>query len=168
MAEVPPGGLLIVWWSSTGGSEALARAAFEGAEQAQTLPVRILAASDARPDDLAAAAGLLVVTPEMLGSMAGRMKDLFDRSYYPLLGRVAGRPCGLIVCAGSDGSGAVRQIERILTGWRMRWVDAPMIVVTGAQTPEAIAAPKQIEARSLVRARDLGRAMAEGIAMGLW
>jgi NAD(P)H-dependent FMN reductase len=128
----------------------------------------MLPAPDAGPDDLAAAAGLLVVTPEMLGSMAGRMKDLFDRCYYPLLARLAGRPCALIVCAGSDGTGAVRQIERILTGWRMRRVDAPMIVITGAQTPEAIAAPKQIDAEALSRAAELGEAMAEGIALGVW
>ena len=168
MDRLPPRGLLIVWWSGTGGSEALARAAFSGASLARATPVRMLAAPDAGPGDLAAAAGLLIVTPEMLGSMAGRMKDLFDRCYYPLLEKLAGRPCALIVCAGSDGTGAVRQIERILTGWRMRRVDAPMIVITGAQTPEAIAAPKQIGTEPLSRAFALGQALAEGIAMGVW
>jgi multimeric flavodoxin WrbA len=168
MDQTPPQGLLIVWWSVTGGSEALARAAFEGALRSRATTVRLLAAPDVEAADLVTAAGLLFVTPEMLGSMAGRMKEFFERTYYSLLDRIAGRPCALIVCAGSDGTGAARQVERIVTGWRLRWIDAPMIVVTGAQTPEAIGAPKRIDGPALARASSLGEAMAEGLAMGLW
>ncbi len=57
------------------------------------------------------------------------MEDFFDRSYYAAL-----------VCAGSDGSDAARQIERVCTGWRLRAVAEPLIVCTRAQTPEAILA----------------------------
>ncbi len=48
------------------------------------------------------------------------LKDFFDRCYYPALGPSNGRPYACLVCAGSDGSGAVRQIERIATGWRLK------------------------------------------------
>lgn len=163
-----PGTLLVVWCSQTGGSRALAQAAFEGACAAESGAVRLVAASEAQADDLLAAAGYLFVTPEMLGSMAGVMKAMFERAYYPLLERVAGRPYAAIVCAGSDGTGAVRQIERIVTGWRLRRVDDALVVVTGAQTPEAILAPKRIDAVALARAQALGRALAEGIGMGIW
>lgn len=163
-----PGTLLVVWTSQTGGSRALAQAAFEGALAAEPGAARLVAASNAQPGDLLAAAGYLFVTPEMLGSMAGDMKTMFERAYYPLLERVAGRPYAAIVCAGSDGTGAVRQIERIVTGWRLRRVDDALVVVTGAQTPEAILAPKRIDADALGRAQALGRALAEGIGMGIW
>lgn len=162
------GGVLIVWTSRTGGSRALARAAFEGALSAQAGTVRILEAPDAQPEDLLAAGGYVFVAPEMLGSMAGAMKAMFERSYYPLLDRIAGRPYAAVVCAGSDGMGAVRQIERIVTGWRLRRIDDPLVVVTGAQTPEAILAPKRIEPQALARAGELGQALAEGLAIGLW
>lgn len=160
--------LLIVWWSVTGGSRALADSACLAAQDSGECRVRMLAAPQARSSDLLDADGYLFVMPEMLGSMAGQMKDLFDRSYYDLLGAIEGRPYALIVCAGSDGTGAVRQLERIVTGWRLRRVADARIVCTHAQTPEAIAAPKVIAPPELQAAAETGKALAMGLAMGLW
>jgi multimeric flavodoxin WrbA len=117
---------------------------------------------------LLAADAYLFATPEMLGSMAGRMKDFFDRCYYPALDTLAGRAYALIVCAGSDGHGAVRQLQRIGTGWRLRLIAEPLVVCTHAQTPQAIAARKQIEPGSLEKAGQLGASLASGLALGLW
>ncbi len=158
-----PPHLLIVWHSRTGGSEALARAAAEGATTA-----RLLAAADVTPDDLLAAGGYLFVGPENLATLSGAMKEMFDRNYYPCLGRIEGRPYATIICAGSDGEGAQRQLDRIATGWRLKRVADPMIVNTAAQTPEAILAPKTIPADRLAEGRDLGAALAEGIAAGIF
>jgi len=107
-------------------------------------------------------------TPENLASMSGQLKDFFDRSYYAVLDQVNGRPYATLVCAGSDGHGAVRQIERIATGWRLRAVAEPVIVCTHAQTKEAILAPKHIGAEDLERCRALGEAMATGLALGVF
>lgn len=156
--------LLILWHSRTGASEALARAAAEGAGDAAWL----VPAADAAPEMLLAADGYLFVCPENLGSMTGLMKEAFDRAYYPLLGRVEGRPYATLIAAGSDGEGAQRQIDRIVTGWRLRRVAPPVIVNLGAQTPEAIAAPKTVPAAALVQARDTGAALAEGLRLGLF
>lgn len=156
--------LLIVWHSRTGASEALARAAAEGAGAR----ARLLRAEEAEATDLLAARGYLFVGPENLAALSGTMKELFDRCYYPLLGRIEGRAYATIIAAGSDGSGAQRQIDRIATGWRLRRVAEPMIVNTAAQTAEAILAPKQIGAAHLAAARDLGAALGEGIALGLF
>ncbi len=160
--------LLIVWHSHTGGSEQMAQAAEAGALGEPQVIVQRLQAREAGPAELLAADGLLFVTPENLASMAGLMKDFFDRCYYPVLGRIEGRPYAALVCAGSDGSGAVRQIERICTGWRLRSVAPALIVCTHAQTPEAILAPKQISAPDLVRCRELGLALAAGLALGVY
>ena len=118
------------------------------------------------PDDVLAADAMLFATPENLASMAGVMKDFFDRCYYPVLGRIEGRPYATMVCAGSDGSGAARQIERICTGWRLKAVAPPLIVCTHAQTTEAILAPKVVPAAELARGEELGAAFATGLAMG--
>ena len=160
--------LLIVWHSMTGGSQQMAEAAAEGARGEEGVAVRVLAAAQADAASLLAADGYLFVTPENLASMAGLMKDFFDRCYYPALDRVAGRPYATLVCAGSDGSGAVRQIERICSGWRLKAVAPALIVCTHAQTAEAILAPKQIGADDLSRCRDLGAALAAGLALGVY
>lgn len=155
--------LLIAWHSRTGGSEALARAAADGAGSAS-----LIAANRVVPDDLLAAGGYLFVGPENLAALSGAMKEMFDRCYYPCLGRLEGRPYATIICAGSDGEGAQRQLDRIATGWRLRRVADPMIVNTDAQTPEAILGPKTIPANRLAEARDLGAALAEGLASGIF
>jgi multimeric flavodoxin WrbA len=115
-----------------------------------------------------AADGFIFASPENLAAMAGLMKDFFDRCYYPALDRINGRPYAVLVCAGSDGQNAVRQINRIATGWRLRAVAAPVIVCTQAQTPEAILAPKIIGPGDLRRCEELGAAMAAGMAMGIF
>jgi multimeric flavodoxin WrbA len=160
--------LLIVWHSLTGGSAQMAQAAAEGARTETEVTVRLLAATQAGPEDLLAADGVLFVTPENLATMAGLMKDFFDRCYYPALGRIEGRPYAAMVCAGSDGSGAARQIERICTGWRLKAVAPALIVNTQAQTPEAILAPKTIGPDDLARCRDLGQALSSGLALGVY
>ena len=110
----------------------------------------------------------MFATPENLAAIAGLMKDFFDRCYYPVLGRIEGRPYATLICAGSDGSNAARQIERICTGWRLKAVAPALIVCTHAQTPEDILAPKQIPADELKRADELGAALAAGVAMGVF
>jgi multimeric flavodoxin WrbA len=120
------------------------------------------------PEALLRADALLFATPECLGSMAGPMKTFFDRCYYPVLDRLVGRPYATIVCAGTDGHGAIRQIERIATGWRLRRVAEPVLAITGAQTPEAILAPKRIADADLARAAELGATLAAGTAHGVW
>lgn len=156
--------LLILWHSRTGASEALARAAAEGAGDAAWLA----AAGEAEPAMWLAADGYIFCCPENLGTMTGLMKEAFDRAYYPLLGKVEGRPYATLIAAGSDGEGAQRQIDRIVTGWRLKRVAPPMILNLAAQTPEAIAAPKTVPDAALVQARDTGAALAEGLRLGLF
>ena len=160
--------LLIVYHTHTGGSRQMAEAAAAGAAGEPGVDVRLLHAADAGPADVLAAAGYLFATPENLAAMSGLLKDFFDRCYYPALDRLNGRPYASLICAGSDGSGAARQIERIATGWRLKCVAEPLIVCTQAQTPEAILRPKQIAADDLERCRELGAALAGGLALGIF
>jgi flavodoxin len=160
--------LLIVWQSMTGGTRQMAAAAADGARGEEGVRVVVLPAPQAGPDDLLGADGCLFATPENLASMAGLMKDFFDRCYYPVLGRIEGRPYATLVCAGSDGTGAARQIERICTGWRLKAAAPALIVCTHAQTPEAILAPKSIGEAELARCRELGAALAAGLALGVF
>jgi len=96
------------------------------------------------------------------------MKEFFDRAYYPLLGKIEGRPYAQMICAGSDGENAARQLARIATGWRLKVVQSPLIICTHAQTEAEILAPKTISEVDLDKCRDLGAAMAAGLAMGVF
>ena len=160
--------LLIVYHSLTGGTRQMAEAARAGAAAEAACAVRLLHAAQAGPHDVLAADGYVFATPENLAAMSGQLKDFFDRSYYPVLDQVNGRPYASLVCAGSDGSNAARQIARIATGWRLKPVAEPLIVCTHAQTPEAILAPKQIGDEDLERCRALGEALAAGLVLGVF
>ena len=152
----------------TGGARQMAEAARRGASSEAEVNVRFLSAREAAGEDVLAADGYLWVTPENLASMSGVMKDFFDRAYYAALDRIEGRPYATLVCAGSDGTNAVRQIERICTGWRLKPVCEPLIVCTHAQTSEAILAPKTIGAEDLQRCEEAGAALAAGLALGVF
>ena len=160
--------LLIVYHSLTGGTRQMAEAARAGAVAEAGCAVRLLHAAQAGPGDVLAADGYVFATPENLAAMSGQLKDFFDRSYYGVLDQVNGRPYASLVCAGSDGSNAARQIVRIATGWRLKPVAEPLIVCTHAQTPEAILAPKQIGNEDLERCRALGEALAAGLVLGVF
>ncbi|MBI4203738.1 MAG: NAD(P)H-dependent oxidoreductase [Betaproteobacteria bacterium] len=160
--------LLIVFHSKTGGARQMAEAAMRGASAERDVRVRLLHAAAAQPEDILQADGYLFVAPENLAAIAGVMKDFFDRTYYAVLERINGRPYAILVCAGSDGSNAVRQIGRICTGWRLKAVSEPLIVCTHAQTPEAILAPKTIPAEELRRCEEVGQAIAAGLALGIF
>lgn len=156
--------LTIVWHSRTGAARALAAAAADGAGG----EVALVLAGTATPERMLAATGYLFVCPENLGTMSGAMKEFFDAHYYPLLGRVEGRPYATVIAAGSDGRGAQAQIDRIATGWRLRRVAEPLIVNLAAQTPAAILAEKTVPPAALEAARELGAALAEGLRMGIF
>jgi len=159
--------LLIVYHTMTGGSRQIAEAAQRGASEHE-VDVRLIQARDANADDLLGADGYVFVTPENLAAMSGVMKDFFDRTFYAVLDRIIGRPYATLVCAGSDGQNAVRQIDRICTGWRLKRISEPLIVCTHAQTPEKILAQKTIAADDLQRCEDIGAAIAAGLALGIF
>jgi multimeric flavodoxin WrbA len=159
--------LLIIYHSATGGTRQMAEAAALGASDPE-ITVRLLRAQDAVARDVTEADGYLFAAPENLAALAGVMKDFFDRTYYPALEKTNGRPYATLICAGSDGENAARQIARIATGWRLRQISTPLIVCIHAQTPEAILAPKTIDPSDLHRCAELGATMAAGLAAGIF
>ena len=160
--------LLIVYHTMTGGTLQMATAAADAARDEAGVETLLQTAQETRPEDVLRADGYIFATPENLAAMSGMMKDFFDRSYYAALERINGRPYSAMICAGSDGQNALRQIDRIATGWRLRCAAPGIIVCTHAQTPERILAPKTIEADDLARCSELGGALAAGLALGVF
>ncbi len=156
--------LTIIWHSRTGAARAMALSAARGAGHR----AHLVEASSVTADHLLGSQGYLFVCPENLGTMSGAMKEMFDRCYYPLLGKVEGRPYATVIAAGSDGRGAQAQIDRIVTGWRLKRVAPPLIINMSAQTPEQILAPKVVPAPDLSACEELGAALGEGLSLGVF
>ncbi len=149
--------LLIVYSTQTGRTQRLAEAAQRGAaELADEVEVRCKRAFDAVEEDLLWADGLLIGSPENFGYLSGAVKDFLDRTYYPLEGKTIGLPYAMFVSCGNDGSGAVRALERIASGYQWTRVAEPLIYV-GEPDEEAIAATAE-----------LGQTLAAGIAYGIF
>lgn len=146
----------------------MAEAAAKGARGESAIITRLLTAQGTQAEDVLGADGYIFATPENLAAMSGMMKDFFDRTYYPALDKINGRPYASLICAGSDGQNAARQIERIATGWRLKPIAEPLIICTRAQTPEAILAPKTISAPDLALCEELGAAISAGLAIGVF
>jgi multimeric flavodoxin WrbA len=146
----------------------MAEAAATGAATEPAITTRLQTAPQTTPADLLTADAYIFATPDTLAAISGLMKDFFDRCYYPALGRLNGRPYATLICAGSDGESAARQITRIATGWRLKPIADPLIIRTNAQTPESILAPKTIPASDLQKCHDLAATLATGLALGIF
>lgn len=159
--------LLVVYHTRTGGTRQMVEAAVA---QARALEenVRLLVqrAEETQPEELRAADGYLFAAPENLAALAGAMKEFFDRCYYPVLGQLNGRPYAAMICAGSGGEGAMKQLERIALGWRLVKAMPTLIVCTHAQSAERIAAPKHITDADRARCGEVGATLAVGMAAG--
>lgn len=150
--------LLMVHHSQTGNTEQLAQAARRAASELVDLDlqIRYLVAAAAGPDDLRWADGLLLATPENFGYMAGAMKDFFDRTFYAVEGELNPLPYALMISASNDGTGAVRAVERIVGGYPLVAVQAPLI----AQGP--------VTSEHRQQAAVLGATLAAGLDAGIY
>lgn len=149
--------LLLIYAGHAGGrTHALVEAVKQGvADSGEDVELRALPALEAGVDDLLWANGLLIGTPEHFGYMAGAIKDFFDRTFYPVQGRVEGLPYAIFVSAGNDGTGAVTSIERIALGYRWKPCAEPLIV------------KGDLGDADLRRCAELGQTLAAGLALGV-
>ncbi len=99
------------------------------------LELRVRAPLDANADDVDWCDGILIGTTENFGYMAGRIKDFFERIYYPCLESSQGLPMALYIRAGEDGRGTRESIGRITTGLRWKYIADP-IILRGKYQPE--------------------------------
>jgi multimeric flavodoxin WrbA len=147
--------LLIVYHTGGVKTAQMAAAVERGARTEAGVRVLVKRCAEAGPEDVLAADGLILGTPENFGYMSGMMKDFLERIFYPCEGRVAGRPWALFVGAGQDGSGAVSSVERIVTGLRLKRIAEPVVVV------------KDLKPEQVTALEELGAAMAAGLSLGV-
>jgi multimeric flavodoxin WrbA len=140
----------------------------QGARTEPEVEVLLMQAQQVQPEHLLTASGYVLIAPEMLGSLSGIMKDFFDRTFYQVLDELNGRPYAAVICAGSDGQGALRQIEKIATGWRLKKVAESSVVITHAQTKEQILQTKILDRSALSQGEELGTFFASALALSVF
>jgi multimeric flavodoxin WrbA len=148
--------LLIIYHTQSGNTGQMAEAVMRGSQGETDVDTRLLSAFDAGLDDLRWADGLLFGTPENFGTMSGAIKDFFDRTYYPAEPYQLNLPYALFISAGNDGSGAVRDIDRIAKGYPLRKISEPIIAVG------------DINQQHLEQCEEFGLAMAAGLSIGIF
>ena len=148
--------LLIIYHTQSGNTGQMAQAVMRGCQEEAEVETRLLSAFDAVLDDLRWADGLLFGTPENFGTMSGALKDFFDRTYYPAEPYQLNLPYALFISAGNDGSGAVRDIDRIAKGYPLRKISEPVI------------AKGDINQQHLEQCEEFGLAMAAGLSIGIF
>ncbi len=148
--------ILVVYHSQGGTMEKLARRFLRGAAREQGITAQLKRASDASLEDLLGCSAIAIGSPEYFGTMAGMIKDFFDRTYEEARQQTAGLPYVVFVCAGNDGRGALMQIERIAAGYS--WKKAlEHLRITGIPAEKDLAAVEE-----------MGQTLAAGIDFGIF
>ena len=148
--------LLIVYHSQSGSAAKMAEAVRSGCLKEEDIDIRYLNAFTADLDDLLWADGLIFGTPENFGYMSGALKDFFDRTFYPAESYKINLPYGVFVSSGNDGTGAVREIDRIVKGYPLRKICDPLIIVGGFKSGHA------------TLFEEFGLSIATGLSMGIF
>lgn len=148
--------ILVVYHSQGGTMERLAHRFVQGATREPAITVSLKKAGDATLDDLLGCNAIAIGSPEYFGTMAGMIKDFFDRTFVAAQEKTIGLPYVCLVCAGNDGRGAITQMERIIAGYKWRQALEHLRIV-GPSTDEDYA-----------RVEELGHTLAAGLDLGIF
>jgi flavorubredoxin len=148
--------ILVIYHSQGGTMETMASRFAAGAAKEQEIDVVLKKAGDASIADLLDCKTIAIGSPEYFGTMAGMIKDFFDRTFAAAQEKTIGLPFVVFVCAGNDGRGAITQIERIAAGYKWQKV-LEHVRVVGAPTE-----------KDLAGVEELGQTLAAGVEFGIF
>jgi flavorubredoxin len=148
--------LLIIYHSQGGTMKRMADQFSKGAAKETNISIVYKHAADAEIDDLLSCNGIAIGSPEYFGTMAGLIKDFFDRTYEAARDLTIGLPFVVFVCAGNDGRGAITQIEKLAAGYKWQKVQEHRRIV-GNPTE-----------KDLADLEELGQTLAAGIDFGIF
>lgn len=150
--------LLIIAHAPSANTQQLRDAVLKGASHPDIENVEVVmrAPLETQPEDIIAADAIILGTTENFGYMAGLVKDVFDRCFYPCLEHTEGMPFAFYIRAGLDGTGTRKAIESITHGLRWKLVQEPLLCK--GSWDEAF----------LAQCEELGMSMAAGLEAGVF
>ena len=128
--------VLVTYHSMTGNTEKMAQSVSDGAKSAGA-EVILKKAADTTAEDILACDGVAFGSPLYFGYMAGALKDLFDRAFFSIRGKVSDKPYVSFSSAGRGGSEALGAIDAICSSLKLKKVTEG-VVAAGEISPEAL------------------------------
>lgn len=142
------GKVLVVYYSLSGNTRAMAHAVAEGAREVAGTEVWLKTGLEATVEDLLGCDAVAVGSPDYFGYMAGAVKDFFDRTYYPCQGKVKGKLCAYFASAGGPPTVVLEHLDRMCRAFKLQPIGS--VGCSGEPSPEIFS-----------ECRALGRRLAE-------
>ncbi len=134
--------ILVLYYSRSGRTEALANSVAKGAESIDGVTVKLKRVDYATVDDLMSCDAVALGSPNYFSYMAGIMKDFFDKALN-IREKVAGKPCVAFTSGGGSSDEALRSLERMISSFRLEKV-ADGIVSQGEPSEKKLIACKRL------------------------
>lgn len=113
--------VLILYYSRTGRTEALANAIAEGVESAKEASARVKRVDYATVHDFVNCDAVAFGSPNYFSYMAGLLKDFFDKAL-TVREKVSGKPSVAFTSGGGSSDSALLSLERMISSFRLEKV----------------------------------------------
>jgi multimeric flavodoxin WrbA len=134
--------VLVLYYSRTGRTKALADAVAEGVEGIEGSSARVKRVDYATINDFISCDAVAFGSPNYFSYMAGLLKDFFDKAL-SVRERVAGKPSVAFTSGGGPSNSALLSLERMISSFRLEKV-ADGIVSQGEIGKENLKACKKL------------------------
>jgi len=138
--------ILVLYYSTTGNTETLAKAVADGAKP--TTEVTTKRVDHATAYDLITADGAAFGSPNYFGYMAGLMKDYFDKAW-SVRTQVAGKVAVAFTSGGGSSNSALLSLENMFNSFKLE------------KAAEGVVSSRKPSEQDLEKCRALGKALAE-------
>jgi multimeric flavodoxin WrbA len=140
--------ILVLYYSRSGNTEALANAIADGSRQVKDVLVTVKRIDYATVQDFISCDAAAFGSPNYFGYMAGIMKDFFDKAW-SIRSIVMGKAAVAFTSGGGNSNSALISIENMLGAFKLEKV---------AEGVVGVGKPNE---QDLKRCKDLGRKLAE-------
>jgi len=138
--------VLVLYYSTTGNTEALAKAVADGARTVAQVVVKRV--DHATVQDLIACDAVAFGSPNYFGYMAGLVKDYFDKAW-SVRSLVAGKLGAAFTSGGGSSNSALLSLENMLNSFKLEKV------------ADGVVSSRKPGEQDLERCKALGKALAE-------
>jgi multimeric flavodoxin WrbA len=134
--------VLVLYYSRSGRTEALANSVAEGVESVEGSSAKVKRVDYATVSDFISCDAVAFGSPNYFSYMAGVMKDFFDRAL-SIREKVAGKPSVAFTSGGGTSNSALLSLERMISSFRLEKV-ADGVVSQGKPSEENLRACKRL------------------------
>lgn len=129
--------ILVVYYTDTGNTKAMAEAVAEGAESVIGPGVVVKQAQDTTVDDLVSADAIAIGTPDHFSYMNGYIKLLFDKGWLRRK-ELYGKVWGAFSSGGVDGVKSRESVEWVVDHFKVKKI-VPGVSIAGKPGPDQLA-----------------------------